>query len=274
MALEIPPDFGRDLLAGRKPEIGVYLDGSMPFRAETIRGYVEGIALDYVEARLSGSTAAILPVSVEPRFRYNQDFKSVVAIVPGVIMLLLMLIPAMLTAVGVVREKELGSIANLYVSPAGIGEFLIGKQLPYVLLGFIAFLLLTGLAAPVFGLVPKGSLAALALAALLYVAAATSFGLLVSAFVRTQVAAIFAAAILCMIPTVNFSGLFYPASTLEGSGRVIGMLFPASWFQTVSLGVFDKGLGFAHFLPQLGALAGFALAFLGLARLLVRKQER
>ena len=274
MVLEIPPDFGRDLLAGRKPEVGVYLDGSMPFRAETIRGYVDGIALDYVETRLSGSTGAVLPVAIQPRFRFNQDFKSVVAIVPGVIMLLLMLIPAMLTAVGVVREKELGSIANLYVSPAGIGEFLIGKQLPYILIGFIAFLLLAGLAAPVFGLLPKGSLAALGLGALLYVAAATSFGLLVSAFVRTQVAAVFAAAILCMIPTVNFSGLFYPTSTLEGTGRIFGMLFPASWFQTISLGVFDKGLGFAHFLPQLAALGGFALAFLGIARLLVRKQER
>jgi ribosome-dependent ATPase len=274
MALEIPPDFGRDLLAGRQPEIGVYLDGSMPFRAETIRGYVDGIALDYVADRLAGSTAAVVPVSIQPRFRYNQDFRSVVAIVPGTIMLLMMLIPAMLSAVGVVREKELGSIANLYVSPAGIGEFLIGKQLPYVLLGFIAFLMLTGLAAPVFGLLPKGSLAALLLGGLLYVGAATSFGLLVSAFVRTQVAAIFAAAILCMIPTVNFSGLFYPTSTLEGSGRIFGMLFPASWFQTVSLGVFDKGLGFAHFLPQLAALAAFTLGFLGLARLLVRKQER
>ncbi len=274
MALEIPPDFGRDLLAGRKPEIGVYLDGSMPFRAETIRGYVDGIALDYVDTRLAGSGMAVLPVSIQPRFRYNQDFKSVIAIVPGAIMLMMMLIPAMLTAVGVVREKELGSIANLYVSPAGIGEFLIGKQLPYVLIGFIAFLLLTGLAAPVFGLLPKGSIAALTLGALLYAAAATSFGLLVSAFVRTQVAAIFAAAILCMIPTVNFSGLFYPTSTLEGAARIIGMLFPASWFQTISLGVFDKGLGFAHFLPQLAALGGFALAFLGIARLLVRKQER
>jgi ribosome-dependent ATPase len=77
-----------------------------------------------------------------------------------------------------------------------------------------------------------------------------------------------------MIPAVNFSGLFYPTSTLDGTARIIGMLFPASWFQAVSLGVFDKGLGFAHFLPQLAALGGFALAFLGLARLLVRKQER
>jgi ribosome-dependent ATPase len=277
MAIEIPPDFGRDLLAGRRPEIGVYLDASMPFRAETIRGYVDGIALDFARQRLreaTGSSGDPLPVSLQPRFRYNQDFKSVVAIVPGTIMLLLMLIPAMLTAVGVVREKELGSIANLYVSPAGIGEFLIGKQLTYILISFIAFLLLMGLAALVFGLIPKGSVAALSLAALLYVSASTAFGLLVSAFVRTQVAAVFAAAILCMVPTVNFSGLLYPTATLQGAAKLFGRLFPASWFQTVTLGVFDKGLGFADFLPQMAALAGFALAFVGLARLLVRRQER
>jgi ribosome-dependent ATPase len=277
MAIEIPTDFGRDLLTGRQPEIGVYLDASMPFRAETIRGYIDGIALDYARERLREATGASgdpLPVSLQPRFRYNQDFKSVVAIVPGTIMLLLMLIPAMLTAVGVVREKELGSIANLYVSPAGIGEFLVGKQLAYILISFVAFLLLTGLAAPVFGLIPKGSIAALAIAALLYVAASTAFGLLVSAFVSTQVAAIFAAAILCMVPTVNFSGLLYPTATLEGPARFFGRMFPASWFQTVTLGVFDKGLGFADFLPQIAALAGFGLGFLGLARLLVRKQER
>jgi ribosome-dependent ATPase len=275
MAIEIPDDFGKDLLAGRQPEIGVFLDGAMPFRAETIRGYVSGIALSYAEQRASqAGSAAATPLTVQPRFRYNQDFKSAVAIVPGTIMLLLMLIPAMLTAVGVVREKELGSIANLYVSPAGIGEFLIGKQLPYILVGLVAFLLLAGLAAPVFGVLPKGSVAALALAALLYVTASTAFGLLVSAFVSTQMAAIFAAAILCMIPTINFSGLLYPTATLEGSGRIFGMLFPASWFQTVSQGVFDKGLGFSDFLPQFAALAGFGLAFITAARLLVRKQER
>jgi len=271
LALEVPDNFGRDLLAGRRPEIGVFIDGAMPFRAETIRGYVGSIALSYAQSRTG---VAASPISIEPRFRYNQDFRSAVAIVPGVIMMLLMLIPAMLTAVGVVREKELGSIANLYVAPAGIGEFLIGKQLPYILIGWVTFVLLTGIAFLVFGLEPKGSVAALAVAALLYVWASTAFGLLVSAFVSSQVAAIFAAAILSMVPTVNFSGLLYPTAALEGSSWWIGKLFPASWFQTVSLGVFDKALGFADLLPQMAALAAFGVVFLIAARLCVRKQAR
>ena len=277
LAIEVPAGFGRDLLQGRQPEVGVFLDGSMPFRAETARGYIEGIALAYAQDRLRrarGKTADPLPLSLEPRFRYNQDFRSVFAIVPGVIMLLLVMIPAMLTAVGVVREKELGSIANLYASPAGIGEFLIGKQLPYILVGFLSFVSLTLLAGPAFDVWPRGSLPALALAALLYVCASTGFGLLISAFVRTQVAAIFAAAILSVTPAVNFSGLLYPTATLEGGAKWFGLLFPSSWFQTVSLGVFTKGLGFSAFTHEYAALGACALAFLLAARIAVRKQER
>ncbi len=276
LAIEVPAGFGEELLAGRRPEVGVFFDGSMPFRAETARGYVEGIALSYAQDRLrrsQGKQADSLPLNIAVRFRYNQDFRSVFAIVPGVIMLLLVMIPAMLTAVGVVREKELGSIANLYASPAGIGEFLIGKQLPYIALGFISFVTLAGLAGSVFDLWPRGSIPALALGALLYVWAATGFGLLISAFVRTQVAAIFAAAILSVTPAVNFSGLLYPTATLQGSARWIGLLFPASWFQTVSLGVFTKGLEFAGFAPQYAALAACAAIFFVAARIAVRKQE-
>lgn len=276
VAIEIPPDFGRDLLQGRSPQVGVFIDGSFPFRAETARGYVQGIALKQAleQARQTiGKFPDPTAYDLAPRFRYNQDFKSVVAIVPGIMMLLLILIPAMLTALGVVREKELGTIANLYASPAGIGEYLIGKQLPYIGIGCLAFLLMTLTAIPVFGIYPKGSLFALLLAVPLYQAAVTSFGLLISAFCSSQVAAIFAAAILAIIPAVNFSGLLYPTATLEGVAKWIGLGFPASWYQTVSLGVFTKDLEFSAFTQEYLALAGFAVLFLVLARLCVSKQE-
>ncbi|MBL8709058.1 MAG: ribosome-associated ATPase/putative transporter RbbA [Rhodospirillaceae bacterium] len=277
VAIEIPPNFGHDLRLGQRPQIGVFIDGSFPFRGETARGYVEGIALNHA-AELARQTVGKFsdptPYELVPRFRYNQDFKSVVAIVPGIMMLLMVLIPAMLTALGVVREKELGTIANLYASPAGIGEYLIGKQLPYIGIGCFACLLMTLTAIPVFGVYPKGSILALVLAALLYQAAATGFGLLISAFCTSQVAAIFAAAILSVIPAVNFSGLLYPTATLEGGAKWIGLGFPASWYQTVSLGVFTKGLDLAAFGREFTMLAAFAVGYLILARLLVSKQER
>jgi ribosome-dependent ATPase len=277
VAVEVPPDFGRDLLQGRKPQLGVFIDGSFPFRGETARGYVQGIALKQAMERARQTIGKFddpTPYTLQPRFRYNQDFKSVVAIVPGIMMLLLVLIPAMLTALGVVREKELGTIANLYASPAGIGEYLIGKQLPYIGVGCIAFALMTLVAIPVFGIYPKGSLPALVLAVVLYQAATTGYGLLISAFCNSQVAALFAASILSIIPAVNFSGLLYPTATLEGAAKWIGLGFPASWYQTVSLGVFTKGLGFGSFTKEFVALAIFGIVFLVLARLFVSKQER
>jgi ribosome-dependent ATPase len=188
-------------------------------------------------------------------------------------MFLLMLIPAMLTAVGVVREKEMGSITNVYASPATIGEFLIGKQLPYIVIGFANFVLLLAIASVFFGVIPTGSLTALSAAALVYVFAGTAFGLLISAFVSTQVAAIFASAILTVIPAINFSGILYPASTLEGGAKVVGYGFPALWFQTISLGVFVKGLGASAFVREFAVLISFGIVFSLLARLSVGKQD-
>ncbi|SMF60076.1 ribosome-dependent ATPase [Tistlia consotensis] len=273
----IPPGFGRDLLEGRQPEVSIWLDGSMPFRAETARGYIQGLLTTEIEQQARERTTpgkATPSLSVEPRFRYNQEFRSLIAMTPGTIMLLLVLIPAMLTALGVVREKEIGSIMNLYAAPATVGEFLLGKQLPYVAVSMIAFALLLACSLFVLGVPLTGGLGALVVGALLYVWAATGFGLLVSTLVSSQVAAIFASSILTVVPAVNFSGLLYPTASLEGSARWLGILFPASWFKTISNGTFSKGLGFADLGSEYLALAGFALVFLLAARLLLRKQER
>ncbi len=270
LVLAIPPGFGKDLLRGHRPELGVFLDGAMPFRAETARGYAQGILGHYAASR--GLAQAQGP-EVRPRFNYNQAFRSAAAILPGCIMVLMIMIPSMLTAVGVVREREIGSISNLYASPATVGEFLLGKQLPYLVLGFASFLALVAQADLMFGVPVRGSLAALLLGALLYVAAATGLGLLVSAFARTQVAAIVGASILTTVPAINFSGYLYPAATVEGAGRWIGLGFPALWFQNISLGSFAKARAFGDFQLEFLMLSGFALLFLALAALLLKKQE-
>lgn len=274
-AVDIPPGFGRDLLQDRQPQVSFWLEGGNTFLAETARGYILGVVLSYAAERYRrehGRELQLLPINVEPRFRYNQDFRSVFAITPGTIMLLMVVFPAMLTALGVVREKELGSITNVYASPATVTEYLIGKQLPYVAIGLLSFVSLILLAAGVLGVVPKGSLVGLSVAAILYVFAATAFGLLVSAFVSTQVAAIFGTAILTAMTAAHYSGFLFPASTLEGPGRVMGLGFPSLWFQTVSLGVFAKGLDTDAFLRELAVLLGFGILFLLAARLAVRKQ--
>ncbi len=276
LAIAMPPEFGKDLKRGARPEVGIWLDGAMPFRAETSRGYVEGIHLQYLTdlAQRAGQGTKLLPADIETRFRYNQDFQSVFAMVPGVIMLLLVLTPAMLTAVGVVREKELGSITNLYATPVTRLEFLLGKQLPYIAIAFVNFLSLLALALLLFRVPVKGSFPTLAVGALLYVVATTGFGLLVSTFVRTQVAALFATAVIVTIPAVNFSGLLKPVASLVGSAKTMGYSFPSVYFQQISVGTFAKALGFADLAANYLALAAFFGVFLGLSLALLKTQER
>src|SRR5690606_11303392 len=174
----------------------------------------------------------------------NQEFKSIYAMVPAVIPLLLIFIPAILMALAIVREKELGSITNLYVTPVNRLEFLLGKQLPYIGMGMLSFFGLVLLAMLVFGVPMKGDFPVLMLAALVYLFASTSLGLLVSAFTRTQIAALAATALLTLVTAVSFSGLINPVTSLEGAGRIIGELFPTTYFLTICRGVFTKALGF------------------------------
>jgi ribosome-dependent ATPase len=276
VAVEIPPDFGRDLESHRVPEVGVFVDGSMPFRGETTKGYVTGLAVQYAQqmiAERAASSKTASPVNFETRFRYNQSFKSVNAMVPSVIMLLLMLIPAIMATIGVVREKETGSIANFYSTPITKFEFLFGKQLPYIAVAAASFVLLLILAVFLFDVPVKGSLFALVLGTLLYVAASTGFGQLISTFTRTQVSAVFATIVISIIPAANFSGLLVPVSSLSGGGRILGLGFPSAWYQPISVGTFTKGLGFDDLWFNVMMLAVFFVLYLVAAKLILRKQE-
>jgi len=273
LAIEIPPGFGRDVARGRPAQVAAWIDGAMPARAETVRGYVQGMHAHWMAQRAAGARGGT-PFAIETRFRYNPDVRSLVAMVPAVMPLLLLLIPAILTALSVVREKELGSIVNFYVTPVTRLEFLLGKQIPYIVLGMLNFLLMTLMAVTLFGVPLKGSFAALALATLLYLGAATAIGLLVSAFMRSQIAAIFGTAVITILPAVQFSGLLDPVSSLEGAGALIGQVFPATYYVTISRGTFSKALGLGdlwmHVVPLLIAVP----VLIGLSAALLRKQER
>ena len=277
LVIDIPSGFGRDLARGLKPEVGFYVDGSMPFNATNIRGYIGSLITAYTKDRIADSGLPVslkAPAGIEPRFMYNQDFDSINAIAPGVMMLVLMMIPAMMSAVGVVREREIGSIANFYASPAAVAQYLIGKQLPYIAVGMVNFAAMMLMIIYLFGVPLKGSFAGLAVGTLLMVSASTALGLLISCFVRSQLAAIFATAIITMIPAQTYSGFLYPLSTMEGGALVIGKTFPSSWYYTVSVGSFTKGLHTADLLHEYAAIAAFAATSLILACLLLKKQEK
>ncbi|CAM3624111.1 ribosome-associated ATPase/putative transporter RbbA [Pseudomonas wadenswilerensis] len=276
LALEIPPGFGRDLYAGRQPVVAAWLDGGMPFRAETSRNYVEAVHqanLEQLAALSSKSRPGQTPVRLETRFRYNQDVVSVNAIGPGVMALILAFIPAMLTALGIVREKELGSITNFYATPLTRLEFLLGKQAPYLAVSMINLALLVAMNRWLFGVPFKGSALALACGGLLYLLATTSLGLLISAFTRTQIAAILGTMIITSLPTIQFSGLIVPRSSLDGAAALMGQLFPAGYFLDIAVGTFTKALDLRELWPQCLALLGFFVGFTGLSLAMLKKQE-
>jgi ribosome-dependent ATPase len=276
LAIEIPSNFARKIERGDPVQVSALVDGSMPERAETVEGYVQGMhqgwLLDMAARRL-GQDNAVGLATIETRFRYNPDVMSLPAMVPGVIPMLLLMIPAMLTALSVVREKELGSIINLYVTPVTRSEFLIGKQLPYIVLAMFNFGLMMILSVTLFNVPVKGSFLTLTAAAFLFVCFSTSFGLFASTFTKSQIAAIFVTMVGTMVPAIQFSGLLTPISSMQGVGALIGHIYPSAHFLNISRGVFSKALGFPDlyrdFVPLLLALP----VVMGLSIALLKKQE-
>ncbi|MFG1428694.1 MULTISPECIES: ribosome-associated ATPase/putative transporter RbbA [Xanthobacteraceae] len=275
LAIEIPPGFGREVARGRNVEIGAWIDGAMPTRAETVRGYVQGMHQSWLTQKareLYGDAATVGDFQLAIRYRYNPGVESLVAMAPAVIPLLLLMIPAMLAVLSVVREKELGSIINFYVTPVTRLEFLIGKQLPYVALAMLNFFMLTAVAVFIFRVPFTGSFLAFTCAALLYVIVTTGMGLFISTFMNSQIAAIFGTALITLIPAVQYSGMIDPVSSLQGVGALIGRIYPTTYFVTISRGTFSKALDFSDlwgsFVPLLIAIP----VLLGLSAILLKKQ--
>ena len=277
LAIELPPGFGRDVSRGRHVEIGAWVDGANPTRAETLRSYVHAIHANWLAQKgreLYGEAAIAGAYQLQLRYRYNPDVISVVAMAPGIIPLLLVMIPAVLAALAVVREKELGSIVNFYVTPVTRLEFLLGTQLPYVVLAFGNFLLLIGFALAVFRVPFTGSFPTYALAALLYVTATTGMGLVISAFMNSQIAALFGTVLITLIPAIQYSGLIDPVSSLQGAGALIGRLYPTTYFVTISRGTFSKGLAFDTLHNDLLMLAIMVPVLVIAGAMLLKKQAR
>ncbi len=277
LALEIPPGFARDLQRGRPVAIGAWIDGAMPSRAETAQAYVEGIHAHWLQrlARTQGhGLTESQSFGLETRFRYNPNVESLIAMVPAVIGLVLLFIPTMLATLSIVREKDLGSIINLYVTPVSRLEFLLGKQLPYVVLAMINVVILTLFGVYVLGVPFTGSLTAYLLGGLAYAIAATGLGLLISTFMNSQIAAIFLTTVLTMTLAVQYSGMIDPISSLEGFAALVGDLNPASHFITIARGAFSKALTLGDLSHALLALAAAGPVLLALSVALLRKQAR
>ena len=272
LVVEIPPKFGLQVQKGESPEVSFWIDGAMPTRAETINGYVTALHQKWLENR-SLKDEDHSQIYIETRYRYNPDVLSLPAMVPAMIPVLMLMIPAILAALAVVREKEMGSIINLYVTPLTRTEFLLGKQFPYLLFSILSCFLLIVMAVTVFDVPVKGSLPTLLLSSVVYCSIATGMGLLFSSVTRSQIAVIFLTMLGTMLPSVQLCGLINPVDTQSGAAWLIGSVYPTSHMLLVSRGIFNKALEFHDLYQPILVLIVTIPIILGLGIFFQKKQE-
>ena len=273
--LNFPPGFGKDVQRGATPQVAYWLDGSEPTNAETINGYVKALHLLWQQKRAAMSTDGSnqTNLSIQYRYMYNPDVKSLPAMVPAVIPLLLMMIPAVLAALSVVREKELGSIINLYVTPLRRAEFLLGKQLPYVLFSFVSSLLLILMAVFLFDVPIKGSLPLLLVSLFVYCILSTGIGMLCSSVTRSQIAVIFLTMVITILPSVQLCGMINPVSNELNYEGIVGHIYPTTYMLLISRGVFNKGLYLSDLYGYLLVMTAEIFVICGIGIVLQKKQE-
>jgi len=277
--IDIPPDFARRLTGNRRVAVGVTVDGSFPSRANIIIAYVNAIGAQYNQ-RLLTDYASLLgvqgglaqPLTMDISVWYNPSLESINMVVPGMIVLILMLFPAILGALVVVREKEAGTIFNLYASPAARWEIVLGKALPYIAVAFLDYLIIYAMSIWLFQVRFIGSFWVLSTGALLYSACTIGIGVMFSVLMRTQLAAMLITFLVTMTPAFNYSGFISPVASMDPIGQFISHLIPATYFMGMVRGVYLKGLGFDFFWPDMLALTAYTAVVYGLAWLFLRKR--
>ncbi len=279
VVIDIPPDFGRRLSAGERAAVGVTVDGSFPTRGQIATGYVEAINTLYNQqlfeshlGRGDGGGGPVWPVQMELSVWYNPTLESKNFIVPGMLVVILMIFPPLLSALLIVRERESGTILNLFCSPAGRWDIVAGKALPYVAVSFFDYLVILAASLWLFRVRFVGSVWVLSAGALLYAVCTVGIGLLISVLTRSQLAAMLATFLGAVAPAFTFSGIFTPAASQDAVGRVVSRLIPATYFMAIVRGSFLKGGGVTPYGRSLLILALYAaIVYLG-AWLALRKR--
>jgi ABC-2 type transport system permease protein/ribosome-dependent ATPase len=254
-AIIVPEKFQERLKAGRTVGVQTLIDGTFPLRTDITKGYVIAInsafneerLTDYISRRIGISRTQAeqraRPITLEVRYLYNEEVRSTWSMVPALVMFTLMLSCPLLTAMGIVREKENGSIYNIYSSTVTKIEFLFGKLLIPVLISSMNAVVLWIMATQWFGVPFKDNLLFFFAASLVFVLSATGVGLLVSLLVRTQIAALIVTIVIAMVPTILFSGLIVPVSSLSPGSQFQAHLFPGMYYTNIVRGTFLKGIG-------------------------------
>ncbi len=272
--LVIPERFGRDVITGRLAHVQVIISGDNANTATTVMGYASSI-LRTLDARLGpGGVALQPPITVEPRIWYNPELRSTLFLVPGLIAFIAMITAVISTAVSIVREKEVGTMEQVRMAPIDTLSFVIGKTIPYLLIALASAALIIFAAMLLFGLPMRGSWLGLMAAVTLFLIGALATGLVISTIADSQQLAFQLALLVAFLPTFMLSGFIFPISSMPAALQVITYAVPARYFLVVLRGIVLKGAAITTYLPQVGALAIYAAALLGLASLRLSQEHR
>jgi drug efflux transport system permease protein len=275
IALVIGSGYGEALAKGRTAHVQAIADGTDSNSAGIGLGYaariVSAVGADLVAARMTPAAGRTGRIGLAPRVFYNPDLKSRWFYVPAVLAMVLMLVTMLLPAMAVVREKEIGTLEQISVTPLRPWQLVVGKLVPFVIIGLVDLLLITALATYVLGVPLRGSLLTLVFLTLLYLMNTLGLGLLVSTLVSTQQQAMMFSAFGLMVPMIYLGGLIFPVENMPLGFQYVSLLTPVNYYAKILRGVFLKGSGFAVLWPEALALLGMGAVILTLAALRVRK---
>ena len=275
--LDIPAGFARNLMSGKGTQVGTFIDGTLPFRSETIKGYTSGTNMTYLSNMLKekfGQKDDITQFKIKSRYWYNQASESKFSFVPGAIGIILIAIPSIMMTLSILKEKEQGTITNFYATPLTKLEFLIGKQILYIGIFFIIYLILIAIAVFFYDVPIKGSFLVLSLITILYIISTTAIGLFVSSFAKSQIAGLMISLIVTMIPSFTYSGLLTPISSLDTSGQITARLYPVIYYMRTIMGTFVKDLPLITIIPNAFFILLFGIIIMFLCNILLKKQEK
>jgi ABC-2 type transport system permease protein len=266
----IPPDFARHMSESLPAPIQVVVDGSFPPTATVALGYAQALGAMTSYERIAATFAShgtpfAPPIDVETRALYNPELRTKNFVVSGLLAVILLAFPPLLSSLSIVRERERGSLTQLQISPVGAAAFVIGKTIPYTIIGFLELLIIMIFGITWFQVPFVGSPLLFSFAALVYVGAAVGIGILVSTITKSQVVAMLVSLIATLMPSVLFSGFIFPIFNMPKLFQWYTYLFPARYFIELSRGMWLKGNTFAELWAPMALLTLYASAVLATA---------
>lgn len=262
--LNFEPDFSKKLVANNKATVQILTDATDPNTANTISNYTSAILQKY-QQELSKDEVMAYQIVPQTRMVYNPELKSVFMFVPGVMTIILMLVSAMMTSISITREKEMGTMEILLVSPLKPSQVIIGKVVPYVFLSVINAVIIILLSIFVFKMPVQGSFFLLGVESILFIINALSLGILISTISATQQTAMMVSLMGLMLPVILLSGFIFPISSMPLPLQVISNVIPAKWFIIILKGIMLKGVGLAYLWKESLILVGMTLFFIAVS---------